>query len=129
MALSSIAIAKNLKYTLLFPPLIVAVCAIALTLAGDASWLYGGLLALWGLMIGFIPVSWTSWVTLPLSTEAGAAGCMQIGIMQMAIAAGVLSGGLLIAPFGTSAPLLFGAGLLVIAVLIIAMGVEQRRAP
>ncbi|WP_333827490.1 MFS transporter [Pararhodobacter sp.] len=120
-AISSWMIVRNLKMTLAVPPVLVALCAIGFLLGEPTFGLYCGLMAAWGFSVGFIPVAWTTWVTRELGHDAENAGCMQFAIMQSAIATGVLCGGFLIDLGGPQLPFLFGAALLTMAGLLVAL--------
>ena len=125
-AASSWMIGRSLKLTIALPPLVVALCVAGFLLGAPAIELYVGLMVLWGLSVGLIPVAWTTWTTRELGHDAENAGCMQFAVMQSAIAAGVLGGGFMIDLGGPHLPPLLGAFLLTAAGLLVTLGLRTR---
>ncbi|WP_460135824.1 MFS transporter [Pseudomonas sp. S1_E04] len=109
---------NSLFMTLIGIPLLMAVLALALIAFGASSVITGVLLAAWGLVATAAPVGWWTWLakTLPDDTEAG--GGLMVAIIQLAIAAGAMVGGVVVdlsgypATFGLSAALLCVAAVL-----------------
>jgi len=107
------AFLKNALYrTLIVIPLLMAVIAIALVRFGESATITAVLLGFWGLVATAAPVGWWTWLarTMPENAEVG--GGWMVAIVQLAIAAGATSGGLLFdlsgyqATFETSAAIL-----------------------
>ncbi len=88
---------------------------------GNPSIVAAPLVILWGLAVGTVPVSWTTWFTRNIKDEAESAGGLRVASIQMSITAGAASGGLLfdaggsLAVFVGSAVVLLAASVLVFA--------------
>lgn len=85
---------ENLYRTLTMIPLLMAAIALALITLGSSPALTSILLALWGLVATAAPVGWWTWLarTLPDDTDAG--GGLLVAIVQLAISAGAIIGGI-----------------------------------
>ncbi|EKS9886051.1 MFS transporter [Burkholderia pyrrocinia] len=116
------AFLKNALYrTLVVTPLLMAAIAVALAWCGASTAATAGLLALWGLTGTAAPVGWWTWLARTLPHDAEAGGGLMVAVVQLAIALGATTGGLLYdahgyrATFATSAALLVFAGVLACA--------------
>jgi predicted MFS family arabinose efflux permease len=87
-------IGNGLYRTLTIIPLIMAVIALALVNFGASPLLTALLLGLWGLVATAAPVGWWTWLAQTLPDDAEAGGGLLVAIVQLAIAAGAIVGGL-----------------------------------
>jgi predicted MFS family arabinose efflux permease len=76
-------------------PLVMAAIAIALTLLGTSPLATASLLAAWGLIGTAAPVGWWTWLSRSLPDDAEAGGGLMVAVIQLAIALGAASGGLM----------------------------------
>ncbi|WP_321797461.1 MFS transporter [Burkholderia sp. BCC1988] len=107
---------KNGLYrTLGVTPLLMAAIAVALVWCGASTAATAGLLALWGLTGTAAPVGWWTWLARTLSHDAEAGGGLMVAVVQLAIALGATTGGLLYDLHGYRATFAMSAALLVCA--------------
>jgi len=99
---------------LIILPLLMAAIGIGLTLLGHSAFATASLLAAWGLIGTAAPVGWWTWVSKALPDDAEAGGGLMVAVIQLAIALGASSGGLLFDREGYQATFAFSALILVI---------------
>ncbi|EKF44532.1 ribonucleoside transporter [Nitratireductor indicus C115] len=128
-SVSSFMIRHDLTTTLSLSSLVVSLSAIGLVLFSGSIWKIGMLIAFWGFSVGCIPPAWTTWMTRKLEDDAENAGCLQFSVMQLAIAAGVVSGGVGIEQFGRSGPYILGAIFLISAAILIRWKLSRPEMP
>jgi predicted MFS family arabinose efflux permease len=87
-------IGNGLYRTLTVIPLIMAIIALALVNFGASPLLTAVLLGVWGLVATAAPVGWWTWLAQTLPDDAEAGGGLLVAIVQLAIAAGAIIGGL-----------------------------------
>ncbi|MFJ5254495.1 MFS transporter [Pseudomonas sp. NPDC088414] len=105
----------GLYRTLTVIPLIMAVIALALVNFGASPLLTAVLLGLWGLVATAAPVGWWTWLAQTLPEDAEAGGGLLVAIVQLAIAAGAIVGGLAFDLSGYKATFELSAAVLVVA--------------
>ena len=92
--LAGILLAGNLRLTLSAMPAVIALVAVGLvTLGGASATLDTGLIAIWGLAFGAVPVGWSTWITRAVPDEAEGAGGLLGASVQGAITIGAAVGG------------------------------------
>ncbi|QXI26539.1 MFS transporter [Pseudomonas vanderleydeniana] len=87
-------IGRDLYRTLAVIPLLMALIAVALVQFGASPSLTALLLGLWGLVATAAPVGWWTWLARTLPHDAEAGGGLLVAIVQLAISAGAIIGGL-----------------------------------
>ena len=113
-------LAGNLRLTLSAMPAVIALVAVGLvTLGGASAMLDTGLIAIWGLAFGAVPVGWSTWITRAVPGEAEGAGGLLGASVQGAITIGASVGGWLYDARGLPAAFMASAALLAAAVLVI----------
>ncbi|WWL45791.1 MFS transporter [Pseudomonas parakoreensis] len=105
----------GLYRTLTVIPLMMALIALALVNFGASPLLTAVLLGLWGLVATAAPVGWWTWLAQTLPEDAEAGGGLLVAIVQLAIAAGAIVGGLAFDLSGYKATFELSAAVLVIA--------------
>lgn len=105
----------GLYRTLTVIPLIMAVIALTLVNFGASPLLTAVLLGLWGLVATAAPVGWWTWLAQTLPEDAEAGGGLLVAIVQLAIAAGAIVGGLAFDLSGYKATFELSAAVLVVA--------------
>ncbi|XHC00607.1 MFS transporter [Nitratireductor sp. ac15] len=128
-SVSSFMIRHDLIATLSLSSLAVSLSAVGLILFSGSIWKVGMLIAVWGFSVGCIPPAWTTWITRRLQDDAENAGCLQFSVMQLAIAAGVVSGGVGIEQFGRTGPYILGAVFLISAAILIRWKLSRAEMP
>lgn len=121
-SLSSLVLKRSLRAALAFAPLLMAICAVLMAGFGHVQPVIAGLIALYGLGFGLVPVAWSTWVTRALGDEAEAAGGLQVAVIQLANMAGAGIGGLALDFGGELAPVLLGGALLALTFLLVVLG-------
>lgn len=113
---------ERLYLTLAIIPALMAAIAIALVSFGASVAVSAILLGIWGLVATAAPVGWWTWLARTLPQDAEAGGGLMVAIIQLAIMAGAMLGGVLFdrsgyqATFGMSSVLLVAAtGLTILA--------------
>jgi predicted MFS family arabinose efflux permease len=119
--LIGVVLKRGLHRTLMAAPLLMAGIAVALTLLGTSVLPVTALLAAWGLIATATPVGWWTWVASTMPSDAEAGGGLMVAVVQLAIALGSTSGGLLFDHFGYLSTFLTSAGLLLIAAFLVAL--------
>jgi predicted MFS family arabinose efflux permease len=107
-------------------PLLMAAIGIGLTLLGHSPSATASLLAAWGLIGTAAPVGWWTWLSKALPDDAEAGGGLMVAVVQLAIALGASSGGLLLDHEGYRATFAFSA--FVLGVSAVAAALCARRA-
>jgi predicted MFS family arabinose efflux permease len=110
---------RGLYRTLLAAPLLLATVALALTMLGTAPLPVTGLLAVWGFVATATPVGWWMWVAQTMPNDAEAGGGLMVAVIQLAIALGSTTGGLLFDKHGYVSTFIASAALLLTAALLI----------
>ncbi|MGB3126951.1 MAG: MFS transporter [Pseudomonas sp.] len=106
---------NNLYHTLAAIPLLMAVIALALVAWGSSPTATTALLGLWGLLATAAPVGWWTWLSRVLPEDAEAGGGLMVAIIQLAITAGAMLGGVMFDLRGYQATFELSAASLVIA--------------
>lgn len=105
---------KTRLYSLLIIlPLLMAAMGGALPLLGHSPAATASLLAAWGLIGTAAPVGWWTWLSKALPDDAEAGGGLMVAVIQLAIALGASSGGLLYDHEGYQTTFAFSAFILV----------------
>lgn len=117
--LTGAAAGRNIRVTLIVISTLLAAVLVLLALVGGTPVTGALLLVGWGLAFGGIPVGVQTWIlqAAPGSTEAATA--LNTAMFNLAIALGALFGGLIADNVVLSAVLWFGAGLSVLASLVV----------
>ena len=119
---------KTRLYSLLIIlPLLMAAIGGALTLLGHSPLATASLLAAWGLIGTAAPVGWWTWLSKALPDDAEAGGGLMVAVVQLAIALGASSGGLLFDHEGYQSTLAFSALILVICAAAAALCARRAR--
>lgn len=101
--------------TLIMIPLLMAMIAATLLIAGHSAWAVATLLSLWGMLATAAPTGWWAWIARTLPEDAEAGGGLMVAVIQLSIALGSTTGGLIFdtlgwrSAFGLSGLLLLGA--------------------
>lgn len=118
-------ISRNLYQVLISIPLMMAVIAISVTIAGVWLWPTAILLGLWGLIATCAPVGWFTWLARELPDDAEAGGGLMVALVQLAITFGASVGGVLYDGLGYEAAFL-ASGLFLALATILTIVVAQR---
>ncbi|MBW4200986.1 MFS transporter [Enterobacter cloacae subsp. cloacae] len=120
-----IAMALNASFylTLMAIPLLMATFAGGLILTGHIVWAVAALLGLWGMLATAAPAGWWTWIARTLPEDAEAGGGLMVAVIQLAIALGSTTGGMMFDYLGWQSTFLM-SGLL----LLSAAGVTWRLA-
>ncbi|WP_067562449.1 MFS transporter [Nocardia acidivorans] len=110
---------RDVRATLITISAALAVVLVLLALAGGAPVIALGLLPVWGLAFGGIPVGVQTWILRAHPESMEAATALNTAMFNLAIALGALCGGLVTDNLTLSAVLWFGAALSALACLAI----------
>ncbi|MDW5375644.1 MFS transporter [Halomonas sp. HP20-15] len=124
--LAGALIERSLRLTLLMAPLLMGALGLSLAGQGGIAILDGALVAIWGLAFGAIPVAWSTWLSRTVPDEAESAGGLLVAAIQLAIATGAAVGGLIVDVSGVTWVFVASGGMLLLAALVIATGVQAR---
>jgi predicted MFS family arabinose efflux permease len=125
--LIGLALKTRLYSLLIVLPLLMAALGIGLTLLGHSSFATASLLAVWGLISTAAPVGWWTWLSKALPDDAEAGGGLMVAVIQLAIALGASSGGLLFDYEGYQATFAFSAFILVVSGVAAALCARRAR--
>lgn len=101
--------------TLMAIPLLMAIIAGVLILAGHSLWIVALLIGFWGMLATAAPTGWWTWLARTLPEDAEAGGGLMVAVIQLSIALGSTAGGLMFdslgwqSTFGLSGILLLSA--------------------
>ncbi|HAS1785329.1 MFS transporter [Enterobacter pasteurii] len=101
--------------TLMAIPLLMAIIAGVLILAGHSLWIVALLFGFWGMLATAAPTGWWTWLARTLPEDAEAGGGLMVAVIQLSIALGSTAGGLMFdslgwqSTFGLSGILLLSA--------------------
>lgn len=98
---------------LIMLPLVLALIACGLVLCGSIPWAVATLFIAWGFVGSAAPVGWGLWLSRALPDDAEVAGGLQVAVIQLAIAAGALIGGMALDHLGWQTPFWVGIACLV----------------
>lgn len=101
--------------TLVLIPLLMAFIALALIALGHGVVAAFVLLGLWGLVATAAPVGWWSWLAKSLPKDAETGGGLMVAVIQLAIALGSTTGGLLFDAAGYRSTFILSAVVLLVA--------------
>lgn len=101
--------------TLVLIPLLMTFIALALIALGSNVAAVFILLGLWGLMATAAPVGWWAWLATSLPKDAEAGGGLMVAVIQLSIALGSTTGGLICDAAGYQSTFLLSATILLIA--------------
>ncbi|MCB4768152.1 MFS transporter [Ancylobacter sp. Lp-2] len=121
-------IERSLKLALLSMPLLMGALGIALVTLQGSPMGHAGLIALWGLAFGAVPVAWSTWLTRTVPDQAETAGGLLVAAVQLAISLGAAGGGLVFEMDGAAGVFAGASVVLLGAALIVLLGVRTRRA-
>jgi predicted MFS family arabinose efflux permease len=108
----------GLYMTLIVIPALMALIALGLIPFGGWIVPVAALLGLWGLLSTSAPVGWWSWVAKAMPHNAEAGGGLMVAVIQLAIALGSTTGGLLFDSTGYRGTFLVSAAVLITASLL-----------
>ncbi|GAB7532730.1 MFS transporter [Pseudomonas sp. 3A(2025)] len=115
---------RSPRATLVLMPVLVGVAALGLALLPATVPGHAGLLMLWGIAFGGVPVAWSNWVARSVPDQAESAGGMVVASVQSAIAAGAAAGGVMFGFTGVTGVFVAAASMMLLAALLIAVKVK-----
>ncbi|MFJ9635734.1 MFS transporter [Streptomyces sp. NPDC101178] len=112
-------VARRLRRCVMGISVVLASAMTLLALVDTDAFSAGALLVLWGLGYGAVPVTFQTWIldAAPDATEA--ATSLYVSAFNLSIALGALFGGFAVDGIGTTSVLWLGAGLAVLALLVV----------
>ncbi len=99
--------------------ILLAFVAAMLLLLDKTRWTSILLVVLWGLIWGFMPVGWSSWITRTLADKAEIAGGLAVAAIQFSIGGAAAIGGVIYDGSGMHGIFLTAMGFLLLAALLI----------
>jgi predicted MFS family arabinose efflux permease len=106
-------------------PSALSLLAVCLVVFGHLGLVVGVLLVVWGLFTTPIPVAWGTWMTRVIPHDLEAGGGLQVALIQFAITAGAVLGGVLFDSSGVSSTFLIAAALLALAAVLALLTVRR----
>jgi DHA1 family purine ribonucleoside efflux pump-like MFS transporter len=125
-SLAGLMLERNLRFTLMFMPLLMALIGFCLVAFGRAPYLHAALVSLWGMAFGAVPVAWSTWITRTVPDEAESGGGLIVASVQLAITMGAAAGGAIFDVSGAKGVFAASAAVLFAAALIIALNFRTR---
>jgi predicted MFS family arabinose efflux permease len=113
---------RHLYALLRWLPLALAAVTVAMVVVGHVIWAVAITMIAWGALNSALPVSWSTWLSKEIRDEPDSGGGLIVAAIQLSIMVGAAVGGLLLDHVSIVATLLGGAGLLVLASLIVGNG-------
>lgn len=125
---ASAMLQKHCLYPLLrWLPVALAVVTLGLMELGHAFWAAAAMMAGWGALNAAIPVCWSTWLAQEISDEPESGGGLMVAAIQLAIMLGGALGGSLLDHLSVAAPLVGGAGLLMLSAMVVGNGARLQR--
>ncbi len=121
---SSVILKRSVKLALAGAPLVLAVCALVLTLWGSEKVVSAGIAIIWGLAFALVPVGWSTWITRSLADQAEKAGSIQVAVIQLANTCGAAIGGLALDRLGLTSPLMISGALMLLTAVLVTVKVR-----
>ncbi|MCP1616715.1 transcriptional regulator [Pseudomonas sp. SLBN-26] len=118
---------ERLYPLLRYLPLALAVVTLGLVELGHSLGAVAALMVGWGAINAAIPVCWSTWLAREIDDEPESGGGLMVAAIQLAIMLGGALGGQLLDRFGSSAPLLGGAVMLLLSGVLIGSGWRIRK--
>jgi len=115
---------RSLRLTLIMMPALVGLAALSMILFPLEEKGLIGLVALWGMAFGGVPVAWSNWVARSVPDQAETAGGMVVAAVQSSIAAGAVLGGLLFTISGVPGVFITAGCIMFLATLVIGLKVK-----
>lgn len=112
---------RSLRLTLIMMPALVGLAALSMILFPLEEKGLIGLVALWGMAFGGVPVAWSNWVARSVPDQAETAGGMVVAAVQSSIAAGAVLGGLLFTISGVPGVFITAGCIMFLATLVIGL--------
>ncbi|TQI80874.1 putative MFS family arabinose efflux permease [Serratia fonticola] len=125
--LISLVLKRGFYRTLVIIPLLMAAIALLLIVFGHTTTAVIALLGCWGLIATAAPVGWWTWVPRTFPTNAEAGGGLMVAMIQLSIALGSTTGGLLFDHQGYEYTFIASALLLLISSGLIVMTAKAER--
>jgi DHA1 family purine ribonucleoside efflux pump-like MFS transporter len=125
-SLAGLMLERNLRLTLMFMPLLMALIGFGLVVLGRVPVLHAALVSLWGMAFGAVPVAWSTWITRTVPDEAESGGGLIVAAVQLAITMGAAAGGAIFDVSGAKGVFTASAAVLFAAALIIALNFRVR---
>jgi predicted MFS family arabinose efflux permease len=113
-SLSGLLMERNLRLTLTIMPIVLGVAGLGLAFGAPGIPQHAGLIFIWGLAYGAVPVAWSLWLTRMVPDQRETASAIFVAAVQISIAIGAGVGGFVFHQFGATAVYAAG-GLAVIA--------------
>lgn len=114
---------RSLRSAVTLAPLLMAVSALALLLAGSSAGVATVTIAAWGFAFGAVPVGVQTWMVRAAPEQAESAGGLMVATFQVAIALGAVFGGVLVDNAGVNSAFIYsGAATLLAAIAVACFG-------
>ncbi|MBA8905254.1 MFS transporter [Aminobacter ciceronei] len=114
---------RSLRSAVTLAPLLIAISALALLLAGSSAGIAGVAIAAWGFAFGAVPVGVQTWMVRAAPDQAESAGGLMVATFQVAIALGAVFGGVLVDTAGVNSAFIYsGAATLLAAIAVACFG-------
>ncbi|WAX95425.1 MFS transporter [Aminobacter sp. NyZ550] len=114
---------RSLRSAVTLAPLLIAISALALLLAGSSAGIAGVAIAVWGFAFGAVPVGVQTWMVRAAPDQAESAGGLMVATFQVAIALGAVFGGVLVDTAGVNSAFIYsGAATLLAAIAVACFG-------
>lgn len=122
--LGAFLLERSMRLTLALMPLVMGTLGFALSLFGGNLIADTGMVALWGLAFGTVPVAWSTWITRAIPDETESGSGLFVAAINFAIASGAAVGGLLVDSSGVVSVFLASGAVLLLATVMILARVE-----
>jgi len=111
---------RSLRSAVTLAPLLMAISASALLLAGSSAGIAGVAIAAWGFAFGAVPVGVQTWMVRAAPDQAESAGGLMVATFQVAIALGAVFGGVLVDTTGVNSAFIYSAAATLLAAIAVA---------
>lgn len=98
--IASVLLERSLRLPLTLTTMLLGTAGLALAVIPTPPAVTAGLVAVWGIAYGGIPVSWSTWIARAVPDETESGGGLIVAAVQLAITLGAAGGGLIFAAAG-----------------------------
>lgn len=116
--IAGLFLGRYFKPTMITVHLLLAIIALSLFFTPHHITSNTVMVVFWGLLFGFIPVGWSTWITRTLADKAELMGGLSVAAIQFSIGLAAAMGGLVFDHFGSGGLFISAASIMLLAILV-----------
>ncbi len=116
--IAGLFLGRYFKPTMITVHILLAIIALSLFFTPHHITGNAVMVVFWGLLFGFIPVGWSTWITRTLADKAELMGGLSVAAIQFSIGLAAAMGGLVFDHFGSGGLFISAASIMLLAILV-----------